>query len=991
MKKDVLLAKIQKIQSNCLFLLICIFIVHFVQSQSVGISDVLITPDPSSMLEIRATNKGLLIPRVELISTNNPSPVSSPATSLLVFNTATQNDVTPGFYYWDGTQWIRLATGSLSGGITSLSAGTSGAETGTSGLTFSVNPITSAGSIALANSGVTAGTYGQTGANVAYFTVDARGRLTSAANRTLTPADIGAAHATHSHATLTPGTGISGSAYDGSTPQTWNINFGAVSGLANANSNGISNQVARADHQHKRDVRVAMNGTDVGIRNRLNFISGTNITLNITDDAANDEIDIIINSTGGASNAWLITGNNGLIDATHFLGTTDNVPLNFRVNNIRSGRIHPDTTHGATFFGFRAGLNTASTAHRNTFIGCQAGASNTSGEYNTAVGYYAMRLNTTGYWNTAVGQQALRNNSSGHRNTALGMEALIYNTTGSYNTSVGTFSLYSNYTGNNNTAVGYYALYGTTASHNTAVGFEAGQYITTGTNNVAIGYQAGVPNGSGNLSNTIAIGSGVQCTASNQIRIGNTSISTVFIPGINGTTTSNAPNVYIDPITGQLMRSTSAGGGNFWSLTGNSGTTPGTNFLGTTDNNGLLFRVNNRDAYFIRSHSSWQKGHLFLGYEATYDNTWLADFEFRTASASTLMITGFYDYSWEDENNFIGPILKFGRSQRSGVGSGGNVNPNRCIGMIAFSAPQTTTGMFWPELYQALIVAMKRGNTATDRAADLRFYTVSASETGGITQFERMRIGQAGGVGIHINNGGGNNDPRARLHVYGGVAIGPASGNAINATIGNNNSIQISTETYFGGQHDDHTGFLIYSIMPGGWGTGELRFACATDWSSYNTTTPALRITQTAGYINGAIIQTSDLRSKTNIRTMKYGLNEILKLKPVYYTKHVIKEWQDGKPVFSELEGHQWNEAGFIAQDVYDVIPEIVHKPSSDEEQWGLNYIGLIPILVKAIQEQQKIIEQQQQTIDQIHRDHQQQINVLRAEIEQLKSAYGIK
>jgi len=80
-------------------------------SQAIGIGESVFTPDPSAMLEVQATNKGILIPRVALTQTTLSSPITSPATSLLVYNTATINDVTPGYYYWDGTKWVRLVGG----------------------------------------------------------------------------------------------------------------------------------------------------------------------------------------------------------------------------------------------------------------------------------------------------------------------------------------------------------------------------------------------------------------------------------------------------------------------------------------------------------------------------------------------------------------------------------------------------------------------------------------------------------------------------------------------------------------------------------------------------------------------------------------------------------------------------------------------------------------------------------------------------------------
>jgi hypothetical protein len=64
--------------------------------------------DPSAMLEVKSTDKGMLIPRVALTGTTDITTISTPATSLLVYNTATAGDVTPGFYYWNGTAWTPM-------------------------------------------------------------------------------------------------------------------------------------------------------------------------------------------------------------------------------------------------------------------------------------------------------------------------------------------------------------------------------------------------------------------------------------------------------------------------------------------------------------------------------------------------------------------------------------------------------------------------------------------------------------------------------------------------------------------------------------------------------------------------------------------------------------------------------------------------------------------------------------------------------------------
>jgi hypothetical protein len=66
--------------------------------------------DPSALLDVNGTAQGMLIPRVALVQTTSASPITTPANSLLVYNTVTVNDVTPGFYYWNTTEskWIRI-------------------------------------------------------------------------------------------------------------------------------------------------------------------------------------------------------------------------------------------------------------------------------------------------------------------------------------------------------------------------------------------------------------------------------------------------------------------------------------------------------------------------------------------------------------------------------------------------------------------------------------------------------------------------------------------------------------------------------------------------------------------------------------------------------------------------------------------------------------------------------------------------------------------
>ena len=94
-----------------------LLIVHLIfiaplHSQNVGIGTT--TPDASALLDIDANNKGLLAPRVAHTTSTDASTITSPATSLLVYNNGTGGLTPAGYYYNAGTpaapNWVRLET-----------------------------------------------------------------------------------------------------------------------------------------------------------------------------------------------------------------------------------------------------------------------------------------------------------------------------------------------------------------------------------------------------------------------------------------------------------------------------------------------------------------------------------------------------------------------------------------------------------------------------------------------------------------------------------------------------------------------------------------------------------------------------------------------------------------------------------------------------------------------------------------------------------------
>lgn len=103
-----------------------IFVLMFSQTlfaQGVGINNDNSNPDPSAMLHVKSTDKGMLVPRM---ITSQRIAIAAPAVGLLVFDLTTN-----GFWYFDGTVWVEISSGvsnqtlSYAGNTLSISNGNS--------------------------------------------------------------------------------------------------------------------------------------------------------------------------------------------------------------------------------------------------------------------------------------------------------------------------------------------------------------------------------------------------------------------------------------------------------------------------------------------------------------------------------------------------------------------------------------------------------------------------------------------------------------------------------------------------------------------------------------------------------------------------------------------------------------------------------------------------------------------------------------------------
>lgn len=98
-----------------LFFIISLFITQILFAQT-GIGTT--TPNASAKLDVFATNKGFLPPRVTLTSVTDATTIASPAEGLLVYNLGSVG-LQAGYYYWNGANWATIATATSAGnGVT---------------------------------------------------------------------------------------------------------------------------------------------------------------------------------------------------------------------------------------------------------------------------------------------------------------------------------------------------------------------------------------------------------------------------------------------------------------------------------------------------------------------------------------------------------------------------------------------------------------------------------------------------------------------------------------------------------------------------------------------------------------------------------------------------------------------------------------------------------------------------------------------------------
>ena len=475
-------------KKRILFSLLFYFIISAAYTQSVSISTSGVDGDASSMLDVISTDKGVLIPRIALTETSSASPISSPATSLVVYNTATVNDVTPGFYYWDGSEWLRFFIGNEKD------------VWGTSG-----------------NSSLASGTYfiGTTDAQDLDFRTNNSIKLRLSTKGQLETLNTG----------FSTFIGEGAGENDDLTNNN-NVFIGKNSGNTNTsgffnsfigNSSGFSNTTGSwntgAGYQSLFSNTTGQNNVSIGFQSMLNNTTASN-NVAIGDNSLETQ------SYNNSNTVW--SSNNTAI-GSNTLNKNQPTSTSTGINN--------------TAIGYSA-LYANTTGKSNTATGYQSMTSNTTSDYNSAYGYWSLRSNTEGEGNTSIGSQSMYDNTKGDYNIAIGYQSAYNNLEADYNIALGYQSMFSNEYANNNISIGYQALRtmsftnsGTNFdSDNIAIGNGAlysNQPTSTanGKSNIAVGSNSlrGNSTGTGNL----AIGNGASyfnTNGNNNISLGNTSM-----------------------------------------------------------------------------------------------------------------------------------------------------------------------------------------------------------------------------------------------------------------------------------------------------------------------------------------------------------------------------------------------------------------------------------------------------------------------------------
>lgn len=468
----------------------------FTSIAQVGINTDASQPDNSAMLDVKASDKGILIPRIALTDTSTASPVSTPASGLIIYNTSNQNDVVAGFYYWNGSKWLQ---------ITDVQNNKDWHLYGNTGTTPATDFIGTTDAQDLV--------FKTNNTEFIRFTQKGQIKITNTGNSVFIGNGAGDNDDLSDNYNVFIGnmSGFTNTAGGYATAVGYNSLYSNASGDYNTAIGGNALYTNSTGNQNTATGFQAMYANTIGSHNVAFGINAMKENTEGNYNSAFGAYSLFTNTTGGQNSA---DGYYALYSNT--TGEQNTANGNNSLKSNTTGNLN-------TAVGFQS-LYTNNDAHWNVAVGANALYSNASGQHNIGIGFQSLYNNTAGY-NVSVGNNSLYSNSTGQMNSAVGFQSLNANTTGSYNVAVGTNSLIANTEGADNIAIGYQALKSNTTHNNsTAVGHNALQ-TSNGDGNTALGYQADT--NVDYLYNAMALGYNAVVTGAGKVRVGNTSITEI--------------------------------------------------------------------------------------------------------------------------------------------------------------------------------------------------------------------------------------------------------------------------------------------------------------------------------------------------------------------------------------------------------------------------------------------------------------------------------
>ncbi|TGD57664.1 beta strand repeat-containing protein [Flavobacterium humi] len=283
------------------------------------------TTTPQGSLDVTSTTDGLLIPRIALAATNVAT-VATPTTSELVYNTFTSavgpNQVTPGFYYWNGSAWIPVVTGANADWTLTGNAGTV-AGTNFVGTTDAVDyvtktnntektRVTSAGNFGIGTAAPAAKLDVAASTTVVNSVVNATGSINDFLQYNIQNTSTGTHAQSGYAATADNGTNTSGFAWMGINNSTFNFpatyNIGAANDVTFMGS-GQDMYIANANNT-KSIIFSTGKAASPHFDERMKILNGGRVSINNTAPAASDQLTV----TSSTTSAYAINGysaNNG--------------------------------------------------------------------------------------------------------------------------------------------------------------------------------------------------------------------------------------------------------------------------------------------------------------------------------------------------------------------------------------------------------------------------------------------------------------------------------------------------------------------------------------------------------------------------------------------------------------------------------------------------------------------------------------------------------